>query len=32
VLSIDNDAIAEIRVVRNPDKLMRIGRQLNTLH
>ncbi|HEU4935133.1 MAG TPA: RNA polymerase sigma-70 factor [Vicinamibacterales bacterium] len=32
VLSIDNDAISGIRVVRNPDKLTRIGRQLNTLH
>jgi len=32
VLSIDDDAISAIRVVRNPDKLARIGRQLNTLH
>ena len=32
VLSIDNDAISGIRVVRNPDKLTRIDRQLNTLH
>ena len=31
VLSIDNQAICGIRVVRNPDKLSRIGRQLNTL-
>jgi RNA polymerase sigma-70 factor (ECF subfamily) len=28
VLSIDNDAISGIRVVRNPDKLARIDRQL----
>jgi RNA polymerase sigma-70 factor, ECF subfamily len=32
VLSIDDDAISGIRVVRNPDKLARIDRQLNTLH
>ena len=32
VLSIDNGAISGIRVVRNPDKLARIDRQLNTLH
>lgn len=32
VLSIDEDAISGIRVVRNPDKLARIGSQLNTLH
>ena len=32
VLSIDNDAISGIRVVRNPDKLARIRLQLNTLH
>jgi RNA polymerase sigma-70 factor (ECF subfamily) len=32
VLSIDNDAISAIRVVRNPDKLAHIGRQLTTLH
>src|SRR5262245_361297 len=32
VLSIDNDAISAIRVVRNPDKLARIERQLTTLH
>ena len=32
VLSIDDDAISGIRVVRNPDKLARIDRQLNRLH
>jgi RNA polymerase sigma-70 factor, ECF subfamily len=32
VFSIDNDAISAIRVVRNPDKLARIDRQLTTLH
>jgi len=32
VFSIDGDAISGIRVVRNPDKLMRIDRQLATLH
>jgi sigma-70-like protein len=32
VLSIDDDAISAIRVVRNPDKLEHIGRQLTTLH
>jgi RNA polymerase sigma-70 factor (ECF subfamily) len=32
VLSIDGDAISEIRVVRNPDKLAHIDRQLTTLH
>jgi RNA polymerase sigma-70 factor (ECF subfamily) len=32
VISIDDDAIAGIRVVRNPDKLARIDRQLTTLH
>jgi RNA polymerase sigma-70 factor, ECF subfamily len=32
VLSIDDDAISGIRVVRNPEKLARIDRQLNTLH
>ncbi|HVH29736.1 MAG TPA: RNA polymerase sigma-70 factor [Vicinamibacterales bacterium] len=32
VLSIDDDAISAIRVVRNPDKLARIKRQLATLH
>jgi RNA polymerase sigma-70 factor, ECF subfamily len=32
VLSVDNDRISGIRVVRNPDKLARIGRQLNLLH
>ena len=29
VLTIDGDAISAIRVVRNPDKLARIDRQLN---
>jgi hypothetical protein len=28
VLTIDGDAISAIRVVRNPDKLARIDRQL----
>jgi RNA polymerase sigma-70 factor (ECF subfamily) len=32
VFSIDDDAISEIRVVRNPDKLARIDRKLATLH
>jgi RNA polymerase sigma-70 factor (ECF subfamily) len=32
VLSIDGDAITGIRVVRNPDKLAYIDRQLTTLH
>jgi RNA polymerase sigma-70 factor (ECF subfamily) len=32
VLSIDDDVISGIRVVRNPDKLARIDRQLTTLH
>jgi RNA polymerase sigma-70 factor (TIGR02957 family) len=32
VLSIDGDAITGIRVVRNPDKLAHIDRQLATLH
>jgi RNA polymerase sigma-70 factor (ECF subfamily) len=32
VFSIDDDAIAAIRVVRNPDKLAHIDRQLTTLH
>jgi RNA polymerase sigma-70 factor (ECF subfamily) len=32
VLSIDEDAISGIRVVRNPDKLAHIERQLTTLH
>jgi len=32
VLSIDGDAITGIRVVRNPDKLAHIDRQLTTLH
>ena len=32
VFSIDDDAISEIRVVRNPDKLARIDRKLTTLH
>jgi len=32
VFSIEDDAISGIRVVRNPDKLARIDRQLATLH
>lgn len=32
VFSIDEDAISEIRVVRNPDKLAHIDRKLTTLH
>jgi RNA polymerase sigma-70 factor, ECF subfamily len=32
VLSIDDDVISGIRVVRNPDKLVRIDRQLTTVH
>jgi RNA polymerase sigma-70 factor (ECF subfamily) len=32
VISIDGEAISAIRVVRNPDKLARIDRQLTTLH
>lgn len=32
VLSIDDEAISAIRVVRNPDKLAHIERQLRTLH
>ena len=32
VLSIDGETISAIRVVRNPDKLARIERQLTTLH
>ena len=32
VLSIDGDVISGIRVVRNPDKLARIDRQLTTVH
>jgi RNA polymerase sigma-70 factor, ECF subfamily len=32
VFSIEDDAISGIRVVRNPDKLARIDRQLTTLH
>lgn len=32
VLSIDGEAVSGIRVVRNPDKLARIGRQLDTIH
>jgi len=32
VFSIDDDAISGIRVVRNPDKLARIDRQLTTVH
>lgn len=32
VFSIDDDAVSAIRVVRNPDKLARIDRQLTTLH
>ena len=32
VLSVDDDAITGIRVVRNPDKLVRIDRSLATVH
>jgi RNA polymerase sigma-70 factor (ECF subfamily) len=32
VLSIEDDAVSDIRVVRNPDKLARIDRQLTRLH
>ena len=32
VFSIDDEAVSGIRVVRNPDKLARIDRQLMTLH
>jgi RNA polymerase sigma-70 factor (ECF subfamily) len=32
VISIDDGAISGIRVVRNPDKLARIDRQLTTVH
>ena len=32
VLSIEEDAIAGIRVVRNPDKLAHIDRELGTVH
>ena len=32
VLSIAEDAVAAIRVVRNPDKLAHIDRQLTTMH
>jgi RNA polymerase sigma-70 factor, ECF subfamily len=32
VISIDGDAITGIRVIRNPDKLARIDRQLTPLH
>ena len=32
VFSIENDAIAGIRVIRNPDKLAHIDRQLTKLH
>ena len=32
VFSIDDDVISGIRVVRNPDKLAHIDRQLTTLH
>jgi len=32
VLSIDDEGISAIRVVRNPDKLAHIDRQLTTLH
>jgi hypothetical protein len=32
VFTIDDDAISGIRVVRNPDKLAHIDRQLSTLH
>jgi hypothetical protein len=32
VLSVDDEVIAGIRVVRNPDKLVRIDRSLATVH
>ncbi len=32
VFSIDDDTVSGIRVVRNPDKLAHIERQLPTLH
>ena len=32
VFSIDDGAISGIRVVRNPDKLAHIDRQLTTVH
>ena len=32
VLSVEDDAITGIRVVRNPDKLVRIDRSLTTVH
>lgn len=32
VFTIEHDAISAIRVVRNPDKLARIDRQLSTVH
>ena len=32
VFSIDGDTVSGIRVVRNPDKLAHIDRQLTTLH
>jgi len=32
VLSIDDEVITGIRVVRNPDKLVRIDRSLSTVH
>ncbi|HEU4890320.1 MAG TPA: RNA polymerase sigma-70 factor [Vicinamibacterales bacterium] len=32
VLSVEDDAITGIRVVRNPDKLLRIDRSLTTVH
>jgi RNA polymerase sigma-70 factor (ECF subfamily) len=32
VLSVEDDAITGIRVVRNPDKLVRIDRSLSTVH
>jgi hypothetical protein len=32
VFSVDGEAISGIRVVRNPDKLLRIDRRLAILH
>jgi hypothetical protein len=32
VFSITADVVHAIRIVRNPDKLARLGRQLTTLH
>ena len=32
VFSISSDVISAVRIVRNPDKLARLGRQLTTLH